>query len=48
MQRNDMMIRLTKLIQWLDYLKKREKLLKEAKDKYDNEKQLADKTMIKL
>ena len=48
MQRNDMMIRLTKLIQWLDYLKKKEKLLKEAKDKYDNEKQLADKTMIKL
>ena len=47
MLRNDMMIRLTKLIQWLDYLK-REKLLKEAKDKYDNEKQLADKTMIKL
>ena len=43
-----MMIRLTKLIQWLDYLKKKEKLLKEAKDKYDNEKQLADKTMIKL
>ena len=28
--------------------KEREKLLKEAKDKYDNEKQLADKTMIKL
>ena len=48
MLRNDMMIRLTKLIQWLDYLKKKEKLLKEAKDKYDNEKQLADKTMIKL
>ena len=48
MLRNDMMIRLTKLIQWLDYLKRREKLLKEAKDKYDNEKQLGDKTMIKL
>ena len=45
--RNDMMIRLTKLIQWLDYLKRKRKLLKEAKDKYDNEKQL-DKTMIKL
>ena len=27
---------------------KKEKLLKEAKDKYDNEKQLVDKTMIKL
>ena len=25
MLRNDMMIRLTKLIQWLDYLKKKEK-----------------------
>ena len=43
MLRNDMMIRLTKLIQWLDYLKKKEKLLKEAKDKYDNEKQLVIK-----
>ena len=48
MLRNDMMIRLTKLIQWLDYLKRKEKLLKEAKDKYDNEKQLVIKTMIKL
>ena len=48
MLRNDMMIRLTKLIQWLDYLKRKRKLLKEAKDKYDNEKQLVDKTMIKL
>ena len=30
MQRNDMMIRLTKLIQWLDYLKKKEKIIKRS------------------
>ena len=30
MLRNDMMIRLTKLIQWLDYLKKKEKIIKRS------------------
>ena len=30
MQRNDMMIRLTKLIQWLDYLKRKRKIIKRS------------------
>ena len=30
MLRNDMMIRLTKLIQWLDYLKRKRKIIKRS------------------